>query len=278
MSFLVNLRGKIENFFSGSKTNEHTSKKISLPKLDIENSSLGSLIDVQERKNNAILRWKYLQVTTNMNYKLSSLTLIYWVLNISLLIVLLSLRNFNNTNVITGNNDVDAESKGLADFFHLELANPIIFNIFTIATAMVGFIIVTSIFIIAKNERQTKIIKSNKFSLYMTLIFGLFSQFLHVIIGYHPFFKEVNQINKFFKKEFSVELHQLIFISYLITFELFAVFATIEISTFQVTNVNLQESNENWNSYKLITLMYLIIFTAIYIFVFLHKSGFLPFG
>ncbi len=266
------IKDKVVNLFKGNNKNStENNKKLRSNHPDIENSSLCSLLDEQERKNNAILRRKFLESSNTIkNNRLSTLTLIYLVLNISQIASLLFIKWYQ---AIELESDIKFHHTVIPNFFKLKNINPIVFNIFTLTVAVVGLLIILSLFIVAKLDRYQKIIKNSQFGLYALLVFGVISQIIQVLIAYLVFNNDIGNINKELKKETSLEIEELIFLSYLIFFELFGVFASIELYMIQSLNVNNYEKKENWTSYKVICLMYLITFTIIYLFVFLHKNN-----
>ena len=272
MSFLVQLQGKLFSLFSNPKQNETKNKeKIIAKHPDIENSSLCSLLDEQEYKNNQHIRKKYLEASTipNKKNKLSTLTLIYLILNFSILIFMISLKEVNNLHL---DSDRAYGNTKLPKYFHLKQVDPIIFNMLSVISAVIGLIIVLAIYLIANNDRNKKIIKTNKFCLNFALLFGVISQLIQIFMAYDVFLTQIKNINIELKKAVSIELEEIIFIFYVIIFELFGIFSSIELSRVQETNAINLEEKEKWLSYKVISLMYLIMFTFIYVFVFLHKS------
>jgi len=275
MSFYDRLKDKILSLFSTNKKEkvpETTETKKLLPNQpDIESSSLCSILDEQEHKNNAILRRKYLEVTTysNKTNKLSTLSVLYFVLNLSLVAFLITLKVINNLDL---KSDFKFASTVIPNFFQLKAVSSIVFNVLTLISALVGLTIIISVYLIAKNDREAKIIKTNKLSFYFTLLFGVISQLIQVIIGYEVFLTEVKHMNVQLSKEFNIKIEEILFITYVLIFELFALFATLELHHIQVTNVRNYETKENSTSYKIITLLYLFIFSFIYFFVYLHMN------
>jgi hypothetical protein len=221
-------------------------------------------------------------IITNNIFKLSALPVIYLVSSILVIFTLLFL-NFRLNSIAKKGNPVGIYLPKVPDFFQLPKINPTISHIYAIISTFSGFSIVIILFSILKQRFKVPEYRQHNFKLYIMLFFGLMSNFLNLIKGFFLDLEKIKIIS--FICEINDDMkHKLLFLllicfSFLFAFYSISILYLLKNSTDDETkenhstnNLYVSEFGEDWLSYKLIILAFLIIFSIVYILFLMHEN------
>lgn len=160
-------------------------------KADMEDSSLCSLLDYQEKQNYKFSKKK--AKAENDSIKLSMLNPIYTTINLSLIIILISLKINNQIQL---KNDKMLYNIIVPSYYDLYIVNPIIFHLYKSIEGLIGFCIVYVLYSTA--NLKIEYIRDKSFSsqlkLIFLLMFGLIFNLTAIIEAFIPYLSNMQLI------------------------------------------------------------------------------------
>jgi len=257
MDAFEKLKTSIKNCFYPNKSSKQNSNKG-----DIEDSSLCSLLDYQERQ-----KYKF-KFENNMRNEIDSLRLslippIYFTINISLYLILFYLKLKNN---ITLNNDYIFNKITFPGFFELYKVNTLIFHLYYSISSILGFIITVIIFNTLKQKVEASKAKTilNSLILYILLFFGLIYNMGTLVVSFIPYATDYYN----FDDQKTTLFYQAIFINLQFCLSIFGLFSLIISLNPKIES---KKKNNFWLALKLIVFSYLLILTILYLMILLNS-------
>lgn len=282
-----NLKKHILSYFrknKNSKQNKDTPKPSETKeKIEQGDESSVCLLDESERRN--MYKFKYQNEDKKFNtipvIQTYRIPIVYLILSLCTLIFMFIIGNKSNKDLYLeigiGNNKIS-----ILNFFRMSNINPLAFHILNSCTAIVGFGIIYTVYLVLISKFKQK--KYNNFDfvkLYLSMIFGAVSMLFHIIYGTCYLVTGYNEINQMFNKELHVGLKEFIFFVEIFFTVLYGIFTMLIIynlkekpstASFE-NNDSTTHAQYTWVNYKLLTLIYIIFFSLAYIFINLHHNG-----
>ncbi len=207
------------------------------------------------------------------SFKIRLLPSIYLGVNVSLILILLFIKY--NKNFISQNDLVTKSFIVLPDFFDLYKVNNLIFHCYNIILSIVGFLISFLLYNLHYNQQAA--LKKNQFvytyRLYFMLFFGIISNIFLLVISFTPKISDL-ELNKEFIFQNKIRLNQLFFIGHIF---FSCLFCTLSLCSLNLINSANEASRKNWLGFKLIILIYFIIFTLFYVIILCFKHNLVNF-
>ena len=141
---------------------------------------------------------------------LSILPTLYLIFNNLIIFVLLYLRFRWN---ITYTSDFSTNSSVIANFYDLPKVSPLMYNIYSSITSLIGLFLVSILFSALKQRFKVPEFMENYYKLYVLLSFGLITNFFNFGTVLIPFFFNTEEIDSELRKNLSINLNQLMFLN-----------------------------------------------------------------
>jgi len=271
MDSFEKLRCSFKNCFISNKTAKQNliSKQ---KKGDIENASLCSLIDLKDRQK---FKFKFdNEIKDEIDtISLSLVPPIYFIINISLFLILFFLKFKNNIQL---NNDLYYSNKVVfPSFYELYKVNSLIFHIYYSISVILGLIITILVYNYVK--KKLNFAKENLYIKYVILtfllLFGLIYNLGTLLISFIPYFTTYYSLNE----QQNIIYYQAIFINSQFGLYVFGVLSLIVLLNYKYNNkVNTYKDNF-WIALKIIVFTFLLILTIVYLMILLNSYNLLTF-
>jgi len=269
MSFFQLVSNKIKDFICGTSKYQKPKEKYLGIEKDVE-SSLCSIIEDQERfkcsrnleKENLIGNKKGLSI----------LPIIYALLNFSVVIILNSFKLFNSIKFQTDNLVFNTK---ILSFFDMKLVSPIIYHIFTLSNAIIAISIIITLYHYLVDEYRFNEENKSYFWVRTFLFLGLCSQLLQIGLSFESLASKDDNFTLYLKKEFKMDLIQIIFLIYILLFVIFSMILTKEIYKVKIFTLKdaRTDKKESLLGIKMVILLYIILMALIYICAYFYKHS-----
>lgn len=179
---MIEVFENLKNWLNNKEKKNFSIKRF--PKGEMEDSSLCSLLDYQERQNYKFSNKK--AKAKNDSFKLSILNPIYTTINISLIIILISLKSYNHIQL---DNDKKFYNIVVPSYFELYQVNPLIFHVYKSLEALLSFFIFYVLYSTAKLkiENIRDMNRLSQFKLIFILMFGMLYNLASIIEAFIPY-------------------------------------------------------------------------------------------
>ena len=161
----------------------------------------------------------------------------------------------------------------IPSFFDLKLISPLAYHFFTLSSAVIAIIIMFVMYLHLIEENRYNEIYKHNFWITSFLVLGVMSQAIQITLAYEVFNSNLDNYSAYLKREYKLELVQIIFLVYVILFVLFSVILTKELNKLRICLASINnEVKESWLGFKMVILLYLILMVIIYIFAMFYRN------
>ena len=135
-------------------------------------------------------------------------------------------------------------------------------------------IIVFILFSVLKQRFKVPEYEHHSFKLYIMMIFGFISNFLNFTKGFAPYFENYEEFSKEIRFNLKIDLSVLFFLTLIFFSVLFSVYSLYVLNLLRIrSNSPISHNYEgHWYNYRIVTLVYLCVFTLIYVVFLLHDK------
>lgn len=206
--------------------------------------------------------------------KLSILPSLYLFINVFTIIIILFYKVKYN---FTYTNDIMVGQSKIINYFNLFKANPFVYHLYTSSNSLIGILLVLSLFNVLKQKFIFHGLENHIFKLNIMFTFGFLTNFILFGTSFIPYLDNYEVTNEQMRKEFKIELSQFLFLTMIFFSISFGIYSLIAINLLSKRSEKCKNL-DNWFLYKMITIIYLISFTVIYLIVYLHKNDCVSLG
>ena len=158
-------------------------------------------------------------------------------------------------------------------FFDLGRINPILFHLQSLLLPFLGSWIVYFLYFTMIKRVKLVALDNNRNLLNLLLFFGLFSNFVLLLFGILPYLNNFESINNEVKQEINFNLSEMLFIIYNFLSCLYFIISIYESDKLVKMSID-KNKYYKWKNIKIIVVIYMLIFTILYLLVNTYKDKF----